>query len=459
MDLWLLLTRAVEERAMTPDGAQAVRLHVERHGTPVAPEEAWSIEGLGPEEQSWLAASESWHAYVAREAENSAGAKPRTRMALTTQSGWGTVPESWTEARIQSKFLRGRVRWADTLRMDGAVSSSAGRWTWVLGDHHVGWGCGLTVPRSDPFGLALFLGRSEVLLPQAPAPLVHSEFLGGLRGAVVEREMGSWTGGVSLGHSHVATSVRRAFQGAELGWSAFREHGEWTAGADFRWRSGRLDGQAGVAWSPNGVTARGSFRIAQGPSWLLQGAADVWHFKSWQAEFRGYGTWQHRESGSSVQTRVRRHSESIWDVRSRASFRKDAPWVWTFWGREEVSMVGAQFRSEDVRIQAWLGRDNSGAWSYARSVEVQATNAKGSRWGAYGMDGHGDWDGAYVSTPHLDARRWGRAPTHGWRMGIWYRAATHRNPSWGARGWSTLFSWSPSQQEAFRCAVRWRWEA
>lgn len=308
LDLWLLLSRAVEERAMTPDGAQAVQRHVERFGTPVAPEEAWSIEGLGRGEQSWLAASESWHAYVAREAKTSARTNPRTRMALTTQSGWGSVPESWTEARIQSEFLRGRVRWADTLRLDGSVASSAGRWKWVLGDHHVGWGCGLTVPRSDPFGLALFLGRSEVLLPQAPVPLVHSEFQGGLRGVVVQRDVGAWTGGVSIGKSHVATVVRRAFQGAEVGWSAFRQHGEWTAGADCRWRAGRLDGQGGLAWSPEGVLARGTFRFAEGTSWLLQGAADVWHFESWHAEFRGYGTWQHRASGSSFQTRVRRHS-------------------------------------------------------------------------------------------------------------------------------------------------------
>lgn len=459
LDLWLLLSRAVEERAMTPDGAQAVQRHVERFGTPVAPEEAWSIEGLGRGEQSWLAASESWHAYVAREAKTSARTNPRTRMALTTQSGWGSVPESWTEARIQSEFLRGRVRWADTLRLDGSVASSAGRWKWVLGDHHVGWGCGLTVPRSDPFGLALFLGRSEVLLPQAPVPLVHSEFQGGLRGVVVQRDVGAWTGGVSLGQSHVATVVRRAFQGAEVGWSAFRQYGEWTAGADCRWRAGRLDGQGGLAWSPEGVLARGTFRFADGTSWLLQGAADVWHFESWHAEFRGYGTWQHRASGSSFQTRVRRHSESLWDVRSRASFRRDSPWTWTFWGREEVSMVGAQFRAEDVRIHAWLGRDKSGVWSYARSLEVQATNAKGSRWGAYGMDGHGDWEGAYVSTPHLDARRWGRAPTDGWRMGIWYRTPKRRIPAFGATGWSAMFSWSPSQQETFRCAMRWRWEA
>ena len=44
-------------------------------------------------------------------------------------------------------------------------------------------------------------------------------------------------------------------------------------------------------------------------------------------------------------------------------------------------------------------------------------------------------------------------PHHGQRMGLWC-ANRHEG-----HGWTLQWTWSPSQQETFRCAMRWRWDA
>ena len=64
-----------------------------------------------------------------------------------------------------------------------------------------------------------------------------------------------------------------------------------------------------------------------------------------------------------------------------------------------------------------------------------------------------EWASAFVMVPNLDAKRWSRLPHQGQRMGLWLSSKKERH------AWTMQWTWSPSQQETFRCALRWRWDA
>ena len=132
--------------------------------------------------------------------------------------------------------------------------------------------------------------------------------------------------------------------------------------------------------------------------------------------------------------------EAMWTLGQRTSMagsndgvaRAELPWGWTAW---------------------WLGRGTDGSWSQARHVECVWRMDEGFSAGFVGMAGRGDVSDAFVMVPALDARRWSRLPHHGQRMGLWC-ANRHEG-----HGWTLQWTWSPSQQETFRCAMRWRWDA
>ena len=171
-----------------------------------------------------------------------------------------------------------------------------------------------------------------------------------------------------------------------------------------------------------------------------------------ERQWNTFSTWQHPEHGGLVQTRVRIRGGEDWDVRFQGQPHKRSVWRWSMGGTHESLMGGIHLRHEALKASWWVGRDRSGERSFARHVEGAWGDGR-RQWGVFALDGQGDWRGPYVMVRALDGRVWSRTPSTGWRMGVWVTQHGAREGSWTAQ-----CSWSPSQQETFRCAWRWRWE-
>ena len=114
--------------------------------------------------------------------------------------------------------------------------------------------------------------------------------------------------------------------------------------------------------------------------------------------------------------------------------------------------AGIHLQSPNVRGSFWFGRVVGGGWTSARHVEGTWKNRERWAMGLVAMEGQGRVTGAYAMVPNLDGRIWSLVPREGGRMGIWFSQKKSN------RSWVSQWTWSPSQQEAFRCALRWRWE-
>ena len=58
-----LLIPAIEEGWMEVSDAELIRLHIEKYGWPVVPEEVWAISGLRPECSEILLKSTKWRTW------------------------------------------------------------------------------------------------------------------------------------------------------------------------------------------------------------------------------------------------------------------------------------------------------------------------------------------------------------------------------------------------------------
>lgn len=454
---WFLV-RAVEDGNLSSPSAEVVLSHVSQYGSPRAPEEAWRIEGLSVKERAWLVSEEEWHAMC--QPLSTAGA-PAVRGSFTSLQRWADSRTTRRDWRMQVGSVRARVRTEAGVDVSGSWAGGASNWSWVLGDHALGWGQGLTVPRSDPFGLAFFLGSSELRLPNRPLPLYHSEFAGGLRGAALEHAGMRWSAGVGAGRGHVAGMVRRKWLHHEGGWSCYYSEGRMRWGVDWTGRRGSWDGQAAFARSEGNTTLRLSCRVARSSFFALQAGGDLEvNGGTWTGEVRGYATWEDPDEEGNVQLRVRRRSEDDGDVRLQGRIRKGHALKWSFLGTRDERILGLHWSGHGVRATLWTGRSPTGSWSMVRHLEARWSLPGGGSWGMFGLDGQADWTGTYVALPALDVRQWSHAPRAGSQLGVWWRSELNWLPfdrvqlrsSWQA-------SWAPSQQESFRCAWRVRWEA
>jgi len=455
-EIWRFLAEAIESTRCSEQGAMAIQAHLESHGLPWSVEAAWSIEGLTEEEQHWLIDSATWRDWVQRKATSKRGeALPvsfsATRENRHTLNGHTSIHEF----RSRTGGLRMRMRHQDTLQTGGSWSHSRRGWHWVVGDHGLAWGHGLTVPRADMFGLALFLGDAEMRLQNPPRGLIHSNFQGGLRGVALERTRRKTTVGVTCGKRHLGALVLGTFQQQQFGWTLFKEGAGWSLGPHWTARFGSLNVQCAGALSNEGIlTFRTSWRLARSKSWVTQSALDLERQgQTWVALFRGYATWLDPQSGKGLQLRWRRTGRQTWDVRAKGIPGKDALLNWSFVGDEQSTMLGFHASTKDLRFTWWLGRSVLGSWLQARHVEgIWRVSEKFSA-GFVGMEGRGEVSDAFVMVPALDARRWSRLPQHGQRMGLWCTKKRQGHV------WTAQWTWSPSQQETFRCAMRWRWDA
>ena len=103
--------------------------------------------------------SETWNAWVQRHEAWLPTAKKRPSFHLTGTSKFRESGLARShEVRLRWGGFRTRLHVEDTLSWGGSWSGQSEGWTWVAGNHQVGWGHGLTLPRADAFGLALFVG-------------------------------------------------------------------------------------------------------------------------------------------------------------------------------------------------------------------------------------------------------------------------------------------------------------
>lgn len=457
-EVWRFLSHSIEEGRLTQTGAEAVLRHLQDRGWPVSSEVAWRIEGLSMQESTWLAGTEAWRGWVLR--HEAWTPSKRASMAVSWTSAWKLGEEANAlshDMRLRLGGWRGRMLVADSLRLSGSWAGIAGGWSWALGSHQVGWGQGLTIPRTDAFGLALFLGGSEVKLPLSPRGLNHAEFAGGLKGVAVEHRGTHWTHGVTAGRHHLGLSSRCG-RTQTWGLSCFAEEDDLRAGLDGSGKRRNVDWQLAGAWSSNeGLLVRVNSRWAQSKSWVVQCAYEAvgtpWQSDSWQSQWRLFSTWQNLESGGLVQARIRFRGEREWDCRFQGHPSKRHPWRWSIRGSPEEWMGGLHVRHQALKASWWVGRDRSGKHAFARHVEGAWGESQGRQWGLFALDGTGSWEGAYVMVRALDGRVWSRTPNEGWRLGLWVTSHVPKKGSWTAQ-----CTWSRSQQETFRCAVRWRWE-
>ncbi len=107
---------------------------------------------------------------------------------------------------------------------------------------------------------------------------------------------------------------------------------------------------------------------------------------------------------------------------------------------------------------SWMVTPWQGIRGQGRAVTWQSGWQQGQwRVGAMAMDGEGSPVTGYVSIAWLESRRWVRLPEDGARLSLWFEQKTKRLGRKGS--WSGHLFWSPSQQETFRCGLRWSWEA
>ena len=217
-----------------------------------------------------------------------------------------------------------------------------------------------------------------------------------------------------------------------------RTHWVWTGGA--LWGS---QPTWGVNWHGFSMALWGHCLHCREMEWALG------------AQTEGSPVWRETQAwlglGKTWGDRIRGRED--WDVRFQGQPHKRSVWRWSMWGTHETFMGGIHLRHEALKASWWMGRDRSGEQAFARHVEGAWGEGGLRQWGVFALDGQGDWRGAYVMVRALDGRVWSRTPNMGWRMGVWVTQQRAREASWTAQ-----CSWSPSQQETFRCAWRWRWE-
>ena len=443
-ETWRLLSEATEDGWLSPEGAQAIQDHLSLNGWPVAVEEARNISGLAELEQSWLMDTGFWREWVNRGSPEHRRAGPSATWAWTSERRYSTgMMTPHREWRSAVAGWRCRVVQRDSVRVSGSWSQSKDGWTLAVGDHTVGWGHGLTVPRAQGHGMALFLGRSVVMLPLAPRGVIHSDFQGGLRGVAAEHHGAEWDGGVTAGSGHVGGMLRWRRSLQELSVTGFWNRTSRSCGVDWSGRRGPWDMQSALALTSEGVSWRTSTRWAHGRSFVMQVSGTA-QFEEGEArgQMQGFATWVQPQSGAMVQMRVRCLEQGEWDLRLKGRPSKHHPWTWSLHNASHHTSGGLHVRMSWGQASWWVGRA-SGQWAQARHLQLRGKTTSRTNvphtwsWGGTVMDGQGVV-GAYALVPRLDGRMWSPLPKSGTRMGIWVSRGA------GRMRWTVHATWAPS---------------
>ena len=129
--------------------------------------------------------------------------------------------------------------------------------------------------------------------------------------------------------------------------------------------------------------------------------------------------------------------------------------VWPPQGRDEAE-CGVRHQREWGQVEVTVHRSSEG-WAMARQVKMthRLEGPRRARLGMLWMEGAQGGATQRAVLPWADRMTWMQTPAEGARASLW--AAW--NDREGNRTWSVHAAWAPSQQVAFRCALRLSWEA
>ena len=155
----------MEEGWMEVSEAEEIRVHLEKYGWPVVPEEVWAISGLRQECSDRLLKSPKWRTWCEWGKEEGMGNSYQVKLGKLKWSIVGRAdlgeeeylgPKVGCVARIKG------ANWGLVTERDvgevgidfvgGYIKGIGTRGTsWILGDHRVHWGSGAIIKRYDPF--------------------------------------------------------------------------------------------------------------------------------------------------------------------------------------------------------------------------------------------------------------------------------------------------------------------
>jgi hypothetical protein len=463
LEVWRTLERVVEKGQCSWASAEAIARHVDLHGKPWAAETARLVEGLDRATKSWLE-GQSWWRRWALERVARALQGPRT-----SEHSW-VMQRSWSASSLTSEGLgiwRGKTPWAKWTfttahpnTWAGSVFGRRGDLHWTLGDHSAGWGQGLTIPRGRTFGTEWHVGDPGLPAAGRLTPSMQTGHPSTMRGLAGEWIRGHRTFGASLGPSHVAAVAR--FQKSVDVWldlEGWMSKGAQRLGASGALVAGphHIQGAAAMVMSDRTALGHASVRRAWADMWLLQATCrGRWSLSDLRAPhltMMWSMTCRPRNGGMPFQVRCALDDrQSTLEMRLHPKPR----WRLAFAASENNVQLGVRHRRDLGQVEFTV-RQAEGGWGVSRHVRM-THRLEGPRrlsLGMVWMEGVGGGAMQRAILPWADRLTWMQSPSEGARVSLWAR--------WGDvkdnRTWSMHGAWQPSQQVAFRCALRLSWEA
>ena len=463
VDVWRTLSREAEQGHCNWASAEAVARHVELHGKPWAAETARRVEGLDAATQRWLERQPWWRRWAMEQVANSAQGPSASQHSWVIQRSWSAHSLAPTGLGIW-RGKTSRAKWtcstAHPMTWAGSLWGRRGDLRWTLGDHSAAWGQGLTIPRSRAFGTEWHVGDPGLPAPGRLTPSMQTGHHGLMRGLAGEWFRGDRTIGASVGPSHVA-ALARSQRDPDVwfdleGWMS---KGTQKLGASGAFVTGphHIQGAVAMIWPDRAVLGHASVRRAWGDTWLLQATGrgrwvfhepDASHFinvcsmacRPKQGGVPFYLRLSADNRKGTLEARV--HPKPRW----RLAFTADA---------DEVEW-GARHQREWGQVEVTVRR-SGGRWALARQVKMthRLEGQRRARLGMLWMEGTQGGATQRAVLPWADRLTWMQTPSEGVRASLW---ATWRGLE-GSRTWSVHAAWAPSQQVAFRCALRLSWEA
>ena len=160
-----LLIPAIEEGWMEVSDSEIIRVHIEKYGWPVVPEEVWAISGLRPECSEILLKSTKWRTWCEWGKEEGLGNPYGTSLSKIKWNIVGQADLNEEEYLGSKVGCVARIKGGDWglvaerdvgeigLDFTGGYIKGVGNQgiSWILGDHRVHWGSGAIINRYDPF--------------------------------------------------------------------------------------------------------------------------------------------------------------------------------------------------------------------------------------------------------------------------------------------------------------------
>ena len=457
------LEREVERGHCSWASAEAIARHVDVHGKPWAPETAKLVAGLDLFTQVWLERQPWWRRWALEQVARSAQGSRRSQFSLVMQRSWSAPSLAPTSLGV----WRGKTssaKWTGTTGSPktwaGSVFGRRGDLRWTLGDHSAGWGQGLTIPRGRTFGTEWHVGDPGLPSAGRLTPSMQTGHHGLMRGLAGEWVRGHRTFGTSVGTSHMALMAR--FQQGVDEWLDLEG---WVTketlklGVSTALVAGphHIQGAGAIVLPDRIILGHASVRRAWGDTWLLQATGrGQWVWDEPQGpQFTGLWSMASRPRQGGVPFQVRlavADKEGMLETR----LQPKPGWRMAFAANGRHVFLGLRHRREQGQLEITARRNDEG-WGLARHVKMthRVEGPRHMNVGVIWMEGMGGGAVQRVVLPWADRRTWMQTPTEGARAAVWVRWEDVQ----GSRTWSAHAAWSPSQQVAFRCALRLSWEA